>query len=267
MPDKPIEFGSKRYREFINQAYDEALLQCMDILERNDCYGIVASGGIRFFAEKLRLTPNSHLLDLCSGIGGPARFLARTYGCKVTAIDLSEFNHRTAQQRTRAAGLDRLVSCIHGDALDIPFPEASFTHVFGCEAWCYFPDKVQLYKAAHRVLRPGGIITFLEAACETPVRLRAEEHLAPVQYESTARYTSMLRAAGFEAVQYYDTTELAFKDVVGSMYRLITKRDQIIGSGGAELYYALLEIWAEFCACFSEGKLTHCGFIAQKNSM
>jgi SAM-dependent methyltransferase len=264
MSDQPMVFGSSEYREFINQTYDETLLQCMDILERNDFYGIVASGGIPFFAEKLGLTPDSHLLDLCSGIGGPARFFARTYGCKVTAIDLSEFNHRTARHRTRAAGLDHLVSCVQGDALEVPLPEANFTHVFGCEAWCYCTDKVRLYRAAHRLLKPGGVIAFLEAACDTPVRLRTEEHLAPVHYESVARYTSMLQAAGFEAVQQYDTTELAVKDVAGSMCRLIARRDQIVGSAGAELYYALLEIWAEFLACFSEGKLTHCGFIARK---
>jgi ubiquinone/menaquinone biosynthesis C-methylase UbiE len=264
MPEKPIEFGSIEYREFINQTYDEALLQCMDILERNDFYGIVASRGVPDFAEKLGLTPDSHLLDLCSGIGGPARFFARSYGCKVTAIDLSEFNHRTAQQRTTEAGLDHLVTCVHGDALEISFPEARFTHVFGCEAWCYFPDKVKLYKAAYRVLKQRGIIAFLEAACDAPVRLQTETHLAPVKYESVADYTSMLQAAGFEAVQHHDTTELAFEDVASSMYRLITRRDQIIGSGGTELYYALLEIWAEFLAYFSEGKLTHCGVIAEK---
>jgi ubiquinone/menaquinone biosynthesis C-methylase UbiE len=264
MPDKPIEFGSREYREFINQTYDETLLQCMDILGRNDFYGIVAWSGVPFFGEKLGLTPNSNLLDLCSGIGGPARFFARTYGCKVTAIDLAQFNHRAAQQRTREAGLDHLVTCVHGDALAIPFPDESFTHVFGCEAWCYFPDKVQLYKTAYRALKPGGIIAFLKAACDTPVRLRTEEHLAPVKYESIANYTSMLQAAGFEAVQHYDTTELASEDVASSIYRLITRRDRIIEPVGAEVYYALLEIWAEFLAYFSEGKMSHSGFIAQK---
>jgi SAM-dependent methyltransferase len=264
MPDTPIAFGSKEYREMINQTYDEALLRAMDILEQNDFYGIVAAKGIPFFAEKLALTPDSHLLDLCSGIGGPARFFARTYGCKVTAIDLAEINHRTAQQRTKAAGLDHRVTCLQGDAQEIPFPEASFTHVFGCEAWCYFPDKVQLYKAAYRVLKPGGTIAFLEAACESPVRLHTAEHIAPVKYDSIVNYTSMLRAAGFASIQHYDTTEVAMKDVASSLFRLITKRDQIIGVADAEVYFALLEIWAEFLAYFSEGKLTHCGFIGQK---
>ena len=264
MADNQIEFGSNEYGEIINQTYNEELLKCVDILERNDFYGIVAWRGMPFFGEKLGLSADSHLLDLCSGIGGPARFFAKTYGCKVTGIDLSEFNHRTAQERTREAGLEHLVSFVHGDALEIPFPEESFTHVFGCEAWCYFPDKVRVYKAGYRALKPGGVIAFLEAACDTSVRLNTEQFLAPVRYESSARYTSMLHAAGFEAVQHYDTTELAFKDVASSMYRLITKKDRIIASVGAESYFTLLEIWAEFLAYFSEGKLTHCGVIARK---
>ena len=264
MADKQIEFGSREYTEIMNQTYNEELLKCVDIIERNDFYGIVASRGMRFFGERLGLTQDSHVLDLCSGIGGPARFFAESYGCKVTGIDLSDFNHRTAQERTRKAGLDHLVSFLPGNALEIRFPDDSFTHVFGCEAWCYFPDKVQLYKAAYRALKPGGVIAFLEAACDSPVRLHTEELLGLVKYESIAHYTSMLQAAGFETIHHYDTTELAFKDVASAMYRLITKRDQIIESAGADTYYALLEIWAEFLAYFSEGKLTHCGFVAQR---
>lgn len=264
MADKKIEFGSKEYREIINQTYNEPLLKCVDITERNDFYGLVAWRGVPFLGEKLGLTPNSHLLELCSGIGGPARFFAKTYGCKVTGIDLSEFNYRTAQKRTKEAGLDHLVHFIHGNALEIPFPDESFTHVFGCEAWAYFPDKVQLYKAAYRVLKPGGVIAFLESACDTPVRLHTEELLGPAQYESIAHYTSILKAAGFHAIRHYDTTEIASKDILSTMYQQITKRDQIIGSVGPELYFALLELWAEYLAFFSEGKLTHCAFIAQK---
>jgi ubiquinone/menaquinone biosynthesis C-methylase UbiE len=259
-----IEFGSAAYGDAMNETYNEELLKCMDIIERDDYYGIVAWRGMPFFGDKLGLSPESHLLDLCSGIGGPARLFARAYGCKVTGVDLSEFNHRTARQRTREAGLDHLVSFVHGNALDVPFPDESFTHVFGCEAWCYFPDKVQLYKAARRTLKSGGTIAFLESACDAPVRLHTEEHLATVRYESISDYASMLVAAGFGSVRHYDTTELASKDVASSLYRLITKKHQIIESVGAETYSALLEIWAEFLAFFSEGKLTHCGFIAER---
>jgi ubiquinone/menaquinone biosynthesis C-methylase UbiE len=236
----------------------------MDIVERHDFYGVAADLTLNFFGEKLALTPESHLLDLGSGIGGPARFFAKTYGCRVLGVDLSHFNHRTARTRTMEAGLDRLVDFVQGDALTVVLPDATFTHVFCCEALCYFPDKVELFSRAHRLLRPEGRMAFLEAACDAPVRLHTAELLGPVEYASRERYASMLQAACFDRIVQYDTTELASKDVARSMYRLITGRDQIIEAAGRETYYGLLEIWAEFLAHFSEGKLTHCGFVAQK---
>jgi SAM-dependent methyltransferase len=251
-------------QDVIDDAYGEEVLRAMDVLEREDFYGIVAAKGLRFFGEKLRLTQKSHLLDLGSGIGGPARYLAGAYGCRVTGVDLSEFNHRTAEARTKAARLDGRLRFIQGDMLAMPLPAGSFSHVFGCEAWCYFADKAPLYAAAHHALEPGGIIAFLEAACEEPVRLRTEELLGPVRYESVARYAGLLEAAGFRDIQHFDTTALASADISAALYRLITRRSKVIEAAGEEVYFGLLELWAEFLAYFAEGRMTHCGFIARK---
>jgi sarcosine/dimethylglycine N-methyltransferase len=264
MTDEKLAVEAEGDPEAINDSYGEELLRCMDLLEREDFYGIAAWAGVPYFAAKLGLTPESRVLDIGSGIGGPARWLARSYGCRVTAIDLSEFNHRTALERTRKAGLEHLVTCVRGDMLDVAFPDASFTHVFGSEALCYASDKVRLYEGARRVLVPGGLLAFLEAACETPLGLRAEEHLGPVRYDSVTRYASMLQAVGFEDVRVCDTTEFAAKDVAESLLRLVTRKERAIESVGSEVYCALLEIWAEFLAYFSEGKLTHCGISARR---
>ena len=251
-------------QQIVDDAYGPAALRAMDIIGREDFYGIVAGQGLRFFADKLQLTAASHLLELGSGIGGPARFFARSYGCKVTGIDLSHFNHRTAVERTTEAGLGHLATFVHGDAAALSFPGAAFTHVFLCEALCYFPDKTGMYRSAHRALKPGGILAFLEAAADQPVRLRTEELLGPVRYESVARYRAMLEAAGFINIEHYNTTELASRDVSRSLYRLIANREQVIAAAGEEVYFGLLELWAEFIACFGERVLTHCGFVARK---
>ncbi len=250
--------------DIVEEAYSAEVLSAMDLLERDDFYGIAAWNGLRVFGEALQLGPESHVLDLGSGIGGPARYLARTFGCRVTGVDISAFNHRTALERTRAAGLDHLVTFSQGDAGDFAFPDASFTHVFACEALCYFTDKARAFAEARRVLAPGGAVAFLEAACDAPVRLVTEELLGPVRYESLARYGALLEGAGFEDVRRFDTTELVTKDITATLYRLITRRAPIIEAAGDEVYFALLELWAEFLAYFGEGRMTHCGFIARK---
>ena len=256
--------ASEATREAVEEAYGAEVLRLMDLVGRDDFYGIAAWNGLEFLGQKLGLTADSHVLDLGSGIGGPARYLARTYGCRVTGVDLSAFNHRTAVERTKAAGLDHRVSFRQGDAHAAAFPDGSFTHVFGCEAWCYFADKGPLYRLAYRALRPGGTIAFLEAACERPVPLRTAELLGPVHYESVDRYQALLEAVGFGGLRCYDTTEPARRDITRSLHRLIERREAVIAAAGDEVYYALLELWAEFLAHFGEGTMTHCGIIAAR---
>lgn len=251
-------------RDAIDETYGPEVLRALDIVGREHFYGILARRGIAFIADKMGLSPDSRVLDLGSGIGGPARFLAATYGCRVTGIDLSAFNHRMAVELTRDAGLDDLVTFMHGDALEEPVPDGAFTHVFGCEAWCYFDDKAPLYARARRALRQGGTIAFVEAACETPVRLRTEELLGPVRYESEGRYRALLRQAGFTDLECFDTTSLATEDVASSLLQLLARREEVVEATDESIYQGLLELWGEFLGCFATGRLTHRGFVARR---
>jgi SAM-dependent methyltransferase len=264
MRDESIERAPIDNSEVVNAAYDDLLLKCLDIVEREDFYGVVALEGVSAFGEQLALGPDSQVLDIGSGIGGPARYFAKRYGCRVTGVDLSRFNHRIAVERSREAGLDRLLNFVHGDAMTVPLADESFTHVFGCETLCYFPDKLRVFELARRVLKPGGTLAFLDAACDVPVRLRTEDHIGPVRYESAAKYLEMLKLSCFHAMRSYDTTSLALHDVASSLCRLLTRKEQVVATVGADVYCPLLEIWAEFLAYFTEGKLKHFGFVARK---
>ena len=66
------------------------------------------------------------MLDLGCGIGGPARYLAATFGCKVTGIDLSPAFIDAAAYLTARCGLSDRVSFQVGDAQNLPFDDASF---------------------------------------------------------------------------------------------------------------------------------------------
>lgn len=65
-------------------------------------------------------------------------------------------------------------------------------------------------------------------------------------------------------VQHYDITELACKISLNAIYKHVTRRDKIIASVGSEFYFMMLDMLAEYLAYLSEGKTTHCCFIAQK---
>lgn len=265
MGTKDMEVGSKEYREFMDQLYNQKLIQYIDLMKHNDFAGLGGEEELSFLAEKLGLTQEAHLLDICSGIGGPARFLAKTYGCKVTGIDISEIFYKTAKTRTKEAGLDHLVNFIHDNALANLFPDQSFTHVFGCDAWSYFPDKMEVFKVAFRVLKPGGLISFMEAASDIPgLGVQADEFLGPGYHESTNNYLSILEMAGFVQVQFFNTTELVSKYIIRTIHNQISKRNKIITTIGLEAYFEMLAMWTEYLAFFAEGKMTHCCFIARK---
>jgi ubiquinone/menaquinone biosynthesis C-methylase UbiE len=263
MSDTKMESVLKKQNEIINLMYTKAQIQISDFLGR-DFLGVISRRGISFLADKLRLTQDSHILDLGSGLGGPARYFAKTYGCKVTGLDLSEANYEAAKKKTKEAGLDNLVDFIHGNALDIPMPDQSITHVYGCDAWCYIPDKLQLFKGVYRVLKHEGLISFLEAAHEAPRRYIFENSMGRCFFESITGYTSKLEEAGFEKVKYFNVTDLSSQDILNRLYDRISMREKIIETYGSEIYHQGFEPFAEILALYSKGDLSHCCFIAEK---
>ena len=116
-------------------------------------------GGLRLtqrLGEKLGLRSGIRVLDIASGKGESAIFLARTFGCEVVGIDFSLENVNQATVRVEAAKVAHLVSFRRGDAEKIAFPDASFDALI-CEcAFCTFLDKGAAASEFARVLKPGG---------------------------------------------------------------------------------------------------------------
>jgi SAM-dependent methyltransferase len=113
-------------------------------------------------AQLAGIEASSVVLDVCSALGGPARHLAQTTGCRVKGLDGTARMHEEAQRRTRLAGLESRVTFTLGDALDLPFDPAVFDVVWGQDAWCYVTDKQRLIAECARVLKPGGVIAFTD---------------------------------------------------------------------------------------------------------
>jgi len=107
-------------------------------------------------AQLLNPRPGQSLLDLGCGIGGPARWLAATCGCRVTGLDLTEVYCRTARELSGRASLARETRFVCADALALPFAEAAFDLVWTQHAAMNIADKAGLYREVARVLKPGG---------------------------------------------------------------------------------------------------------------
>jgi 2-polyprenyl-3-methyl-5-hydroxy-6-metoxy-1,4-benzoquinol methylase len=115
-------------------------------------------------ASLVSVAATDHILDVGSGIGGPARYFAHRFGCRVTGIDLTAEFCETARILTRAVGLADRVAFEQGNALAMPFPDASFDGAYSMNVSMNIADKAGLYREIHRVLKPGAWLVLCEIA-------------------------------------------------------------------------------------------------------
>ncbi len=115
-------------------------------------------------AESLDVAAKHHVLDVGSGIGGPARVIADRFGCRVTGIDLTPEFCAVARHLTRLVGLETRVDFEQGDALAMPFANAAFDGAYSMNVSMNIADKPGLYREIHRVLKLGGWLVLSEIA-------------------------------------------------------------------------------------------------------
>jgi ubiquinone/menaquinone biosynthesis C-methylase UbiE len=167
--------------------------------------------GTKELAQLADLPAGSRVLDLGAGIGGSARYLAATYGCDVTGIDLTASFCETATALSVMVGMSSSTRFVRASALALPFPEASFDAVWTEHVQMNVADKHGFYSEAARVLRHGGKLIFsdmfrapaLDAHYPTPWADRADQSWLMTAEE----LRSTLSSLGFTVVHDIDQTE------------------------------------------------------------
>ncbi|UCH90322.1 MAG: methyltransferase domain-containing protein [Thermoplasmata archaeon] len=204
-------------------------------------------------ATKIGLNSEKSLLDVCSALGGPARYLARNYGCKITGLDGTQKMIDEANRRTEEAGLTEKISYKLGDAQEMPFSEGAFDIVWGQDAWCYVEYKDRLIKEAHRVLKPGGIIAFtdwLQVGNMTEKEwVELNTFMVFPYMETLDGYEKLLVDSGFELIEKTDLSKDFARHchVYQDMLRKELK-PKIIEAYGEDLFNAAdfgLDMWVK----------------------
>ncbi len=149
----------------------------------------------------LELRPGQRVLDVASGTGASAVFLAQRFGCEVVGLDYSTELVGQARRRAGEAGLDHLVRFEHGDSESLPFPDGTFDALI-CEcSFCTFPDKRSAAHEFARVLRAGGLVGLSDITLNGPLPPELTGLLAQIVCIADAlpldRYEALLEEAGF----------------------------------------------------------------------
>src|SRR4029450_2714865 len=154
------------------------------------------------------LGEHTNVLDLGSGYRGPARFLAPGFGCRAKRLNVSRVEVEEAVARTRAAGLDALVSFDVGDFHELPYPEGGFDVVWSQDSLMYGADKPSVLAEARRVLAPGGRLVFTDILASQALRPEDRERLyarvrTPEMWD-IERYLAELIGLGFKIERVED---------------------------------------------------------------
>ncbi len=252
----------------VNKVYEGPVGQLWEMLMGEEIH-VGGGGETDILAEKARINRATCVLDVCSALGGPARHLARKYGCNVTGLDATAKMVDEAVARTELEGLSHLVMFRLGNALDIPFHAGIFDVVWGQDAWCYITDKERLVREAYRVLKPGGVIAFTDWIQAGSMSDNEWEELntfmAFPYMETLDGYERMLIEEGFTIVEKEDLTG----DFVHHCHMYQDKlrnelKEAVVSQYGKELYEAADEGLDKWVRAADEGKVGRGRMVGKK---
>ena len=161
-------------------------------------------------AEKMQLTNDSRVLDIGSGLGGPARTLAEEYGCHVTGIDLTQAFCDAAEVLSDWVNLGNRVAFQQGDATELPFADNQFDAAMTIHVAMNIPAKDRMYEQARRVLKPGGVFAVYDVLAgdggevNFPVPWAREPSISHLATNDEMK--SLLSDAGFNILGDHDST-------------------------------------------------------------
>src|SRR5919197_3982899 len=120
-------------------------------------------------ARQAGVTAETSVLDIGSGTGGPACYLAQQFGCHVFGVDISAVGHEQAVARARDAGVSHLVQLRLGDIHAVALPPASFDVIMSLDVWCHMPRRAALLQRCATWLRAGGRLAFCDHVERPPM--------------------------------------------------------------------------------------------------
>ena len=222
-----------------------------------DHYGGLAA--VDILASLAGVTAGTRVLDLCAGLGGPARFLASRRACQVVAVELNAGRAVGAARLTRLVGLQRRVRVVRGDATRLPLGSSRFEACLSQEAFLHVEDKAAVLAEAHRVLAPGGRLAFTDWVARPRLgdgeRRRLREWMAAVTLQTLDTYRALLGAAGFAAVTAEDLAD-EWRAVLRSRLEMFrAMRADTVARLGETRYQEYTELYAFFVGLIEAGKL------------
>ena len=184
------------------------------------------------------LGPESKVIDFGAGYGGAARYLAKRFGCHVTAVNLSETQNERDREMNKAQGLDHLIDVVDASFDQVPCEDGTFDVAWSEDAILHSDDRGKVLAEAWRVLKPGGHLVFTD-----PMQTEDCPHDAlqavydRIQLDSLAtfdRYRAHAKAAGFTEKEIVDLSDQLPRHYRRVQEELKRRYDECVGLSGTD---------------------------------
>lgn len=221
------------------------------------------------FIPWLGLAPGGHVLEVASGSGGPALYLAEQSGCRVTGIDASENGVATATRAAADAGQSERVSFKLADAnARLPFDDDAFDAVVCIDSMNHLPDRAGVLGEWRRVLRAGGRAFFTDPVVITgPVtndELAVRSSVGLFLFVPAGTNERLIEESGLSLIRQEDVTETAAR-ISGRWHAArASRREALLQIEGEERFEGLQQFFAVVHSLTTERRLSRVAYLVEK---
>ena len=223
---------------------------------------------IDIFIEKLEINEKTKILDVGSGIGGPARYIADKTGAEITAIELQSDQNNLAKDLTKKCGLSNKVNHICGDILDYDFKNQTFDAVVSWLTLYHIANHEILLKKLFDLLNPNGFFYTEDITSRINLsdadRKEIKKEIYGIHLPYFDNYISNLEQNGFKLIFSEDMSSSWTDFTKERIKKYNSEKERNIRVHGKEVYDSLNSFYNFVGQYFSNGKLGGIRVIAKK---
>ena len=239
-------------------------------LSKFDQFHYHGTDAIDIAIKKLGINDKSKILDVGSGIGGPARYIANKTGAEITAIELQSDQNNLANALTKRCGLSNKVTHICGDILDYDFKNKKFDAVVSWLTLYHIPNHEILLNKLYDLLNSNGF--FYTEDITSRIKL-SDDEIKEIEKEiygkhlpNFDKYISNLEKSGFKLIYSEDMSSSWTEFTKERIIQFNSEKERNIRVHGKEVVDSLNSFYNFVGKYYSNGKLGGIRFLAKKNT-